>query len=101
MDNMINRTNAEIVQILANEPVESRQPPARAVYAHMRTNGGSWRYRMAEYEKIPRKMPRVFRQVSILNTSQSHCDFLYILYKKWILNICLLRIWDAPNYSAG
>lgn len=55
MDNMINRTNAEIVQILANEPVESRQPPARAVYAHMRTNGGSWRYRMAEYEKNTKK----------------------------------------------
>ena len=34
MDNMINRTNAEIVQILANEPVESRHPPARA---YMRT----------------------------------------------------------------
>lgn len=51
MDDMINRTNTEIVQILANEPSESRHPPARAVYAHMRTNGGSWRSRMAQYEK--------------------------------------------------
>ena len=51
VDDLINRTNAEIVQIIASEPVESRHPPARAVYAHMRTNGGSWRSRMAQYEK--------------------------------------------------
>ena len=51
MDDMINRTNTEIVQILANEPSESRHPPARTLDAHMRTNGGSWRSRMAQYEK--------------------------------------------------
>jgi len=51
IDHMINRTNAEIVQILASEPVESRRPPARAVYTHTRTNGGSWRARMEQYEK--------------------------------------------------
>ncbi|AEO97709.1 hypothetical protein ENVG_00315 [Emiliania huxleyi virus 84] len=50
IDNMINRTNAEIVQILSSEPAESCRPPARAVYTHMRTNGGSWRSRFVQYE---------------------------------------------------
>lgn len=50
IDNMINRTNAEIVQILSSEPAESRRPPARAVYTHVRTNAGSWQSRLAQYE---------------------------------------------------
>jgi len=51
MQNMIDRTNTEIVQILASEPAESRRLPARETYTHQRTNGGSWRSRLAQYEK--------------------------------------------------